>query len=210
MNRLIKPTLAGLLLISTGAYATENTHNYTYLEVAIGLTDVHVADTKLEDFSKQFHGSFGFLDYFFIEAEQTNYDVKEKKGYTDLEFSETTTTYLLGGHYPITDGLDLIARFGKGNRDGEYAASTFNFTGPPTNTYQEYDADFDVSSIGARIKLSKNDFTLDYASLDIDGEKEDAIRGTLRVGIDAHSNFMLIFLKSDHQQEFSVGYRYSF
>lgn len=114
--KIMKPLLGGIALAATPFMAqAADDMSYRYFQAGYIETDVDIEgeNATLDGFATR--GSFGFLDNFFVFTEFNSQEITES-GVT-LELDQIVLG--LGGHYPLTDNIDLVGRIGAAEVDLE-------------------------------------------------------------------------------------------
>ena len=122
--KIAKAMLGGVVLATTPFLANAaDDMSYRYFQVGYMESDVDgTGDTgDLDGFATR--GSIGFAENFFVFTEYSNQSVDgEDELGNDLEVTLKQLVVGLGGHYGLTDNLDLVGRVG-------YADLTLDFDG---------------------------------------------------------------------------------
>ena len=115
--KIAQAMLGGLVLAATPFLATaaDNDMSYRYFQVGYMETEVDIpgANETLDGFGTR--GSFGFAENFFIFTEFSSQEIEF--GANKLELDQMAIG--LGGHYPLTDSIDLVGRVGAVELDAE-------------------------------------------------------------------------------------------
>ena len=118
--KIANAMLGGLVLAATPFLATaaDNDMSYRYFQVGYMETEVDIpgANETLDGFGTR--GSFGFAENFFVFTEFSSQEIEE--GNAELELNQMAIG--LGGHYPLTDTIDLVGRVGAAEADLEVTA----------------------------------------------------------------------------------------
>lgn len=118
MNSL-KAVTAGILLAAAPALALADDMSYRYFQLGYISTDLPSSGDPLIDFDSSAtgfatRGSFGFANNFFVftELNMQDFDAEDTETSTTVDFDLDQTNIGLGGHYPLSDNLDLVGRAG--------------------------------------------------------------------------------------------------
>ena len=128
MNPL-KVVTASLALAAMPVLAHADDMSYRYFQVGYLETDIPDTSKSLDGFGTR--GSFGFADNFFLFTEYSNQEASDS-GFT---VSIDQLNIGLGGHYPLTDNLDLVGRAGYASITGELRDSVGNKVNADENGY---------------------------------------------------------------------------
>jgi len=111
-----------LAVVPFAAHAAEDM-SYRYFQAGYVETDVDVIDETLSGFALR--GSFGFADNFFIFTDYNSQEISEDGA--SLEMDQMVLG--LGGHYPLTDNIDLVGRVGAAELDLEFDSGEGGISG---------------------------------------------------------------------------------
>lgn len=100
--QILKAMTATLMLAALPLAAHTEDMSYSYVDLGYVETEIDGVGPKADGFAVR--GSVGFLENYFVFAEYTDQSV----GGIDIEQSAVG----LGGHYGLTDTLDLVGRAG--------------------------------------------------------------------------------------------------
>jgi len=100
--KLAKAMIGGLLLAATPLAAMAEDMSYSYVDLGYAQTDADVAGPSADGFGLR--GSIGFAENWFAFAD---YAAESVQG-IDID----TISVGIGGHYGLTESLDLVGRVG--------------------------------------------------------------------------------------------------
>ena len=119
MNSLKKAVTASLMLAAMPVAAHAEDMSYRYIQLGYISTDLPSSGDPLVDFDSSAtgfasRGSFGFANNFFVftELNMQDFDATDTETSTKVDFDLDQTNIGLGGHYPLSDNLDLVGRAG--------------------------------------------------------------------------------------------------
>lgn len=128
----VKIVTASLLLAAAPMFAHAEDMSYRYIQLGYISTDLPSSGDPLVDFDSSAtgfasRGSIGFAKNFFLftELNMQDFDAEDTETSTTVDFDLDQTNIGLGGHYPLSDNLDLVGRAGwskiklKGSAMGE-------------------------------------------------------------------------------------------
>ncbi len=108
----LKLATAGLLLATAPFLAHADDMSYRYFQLGYMETDLDGTgvDDDLDGFATR--GSIGFAENFFVFTEYQNQSVEGTVDGTDVDVALKQLVIGLGGHYGLSENLDLVGRAG--------------------------------------------------------------------------------------------------
>ena len=161
--KILKTVTAGLMLAATPLLAQAEGMSYSYLDLGYVETDIDGVGPKADGFAAR--GSVGIADNFFVFAEYADQSVSV------VDFKQYAVG--LGGHFGLSDNLDLVGRAGWAKAEASGFGASF-------------DDDGYLVSVGLRSRLGAN-VELEGSAIhtDFGGNSDDT---ALAVGARYHFN----------------------
>jgi hypothetical protein len=110
---------AGLMLAALPLASYAEDMSYSFVDLGYVETDIDSVGPSLDGFALR--GSIGFAEYYFAFAEYSSQSV------SGVDFDQTTVG--LGGHYGLSDSLDLVGRAGWFKADVSGGGTSFDDDG---------------------------------------------------------------------------------
>lgn len=187
--KLVKVALGSLMLALTPLAAQADDMSYSYIDLGYVETDIDGAPTA-DGFGVR--GSVGFADSLFVFGEYSNQDL------AGIDIDQFVVG--LGGHYGLTDAMDLVGRVGY--VDAEASAGGFSVS-----------VDGFLVSAGLRGQVSdafELEGRVDYVDLGDDGGDDTALAIAGRYFFTDQFALGAEFSTSDDANAYFVGVRWSF